>query len=164
MGQHGAHLGPVGPRWAQCWPHEPCYQGILLISHTAVDLKQGSHQQQRYQRFVDLLLLWSIVCLMTKKWFVHDDVIRMIQWYGVCCFLCDKSEQAVQPMLNHRRIFSVAFNYEQFYNNCSWFIPRHMFGKCTFNITIILPAIFSAMSWSQISLCQYYGAVQQRPR
>ena len=23
----GAHLGPVGPRWAPCWPHEPCYQG-----------------------------------------------------------------------------------------------------------------------------------------
>ena len=29
MGQHGAHLGPVGPRWAPCWPHGPCYQGIL---------------------------------------------------------------------------------------------------------------------------------------
>ena len=26
-GQHGAHLGPVGPRWAPCWPYEPCYQG-----------------------------------------------------------------------------------------------------------------------------------------
>ena len=27
---HGAnmgHLGPVGPRWAPRWPHEPCYQG-----------------------------------------------------------------------------------------------------------------------------------------
>ena len=24
---HGAHLGPVSPRWAPCWPHEPCYQG-----------------------------------------------------------------------------------------------------------------------------------------
>ena len=23
----GAHLGPVGPRWAPCWHHEPCYQG-----------------------------------------------------------------------------------------------------------------------------------------
>ena len=22
------HLGPVGPRWAPCWPHEPCYQGL----------------------------------------------------------------------------------------------------------------------------------------
>ena len=26
-GQQGAHLGPVSPRWAPCWPHEPCYQG-----------------------------------------------------------------------------------------------------------------------------------------
>ena len=24
-GQHGAHLGPTGPRWDPCWPHEPCY-------------------------------------------------------------------------------------------------------------------------------------------
>ena len=30
-GQHGAHLGPVGPRWAPCWPHEPCYQGCHFI-------------------------------------------------------------------------------------------------------------------------------------
>ena len=27
---HGAHLGPVGPRWAPCWPHQPCYQGNVL--------------------------------------------------------------------------------------------------------------------------------------
>ena len=27
-GQHGAHLGPTGPRWAQCWPHELCYLGM----------------------------------------------------------------------------------------------------------------------------------------
>ena len=27
-GQHGAHLGPVGPRWPPCWPHKPCYKGI----------------------------------------------------------------------------------------------------------------------------------------
>ena len=25
-GQHGAHLGPPGPRWAPRWPHEFCYQ------------------------------------------------------------------------------------------------------------------------------------------
>ena len=29
-GQHGAHLGPVGPRWAPCWPHEPRYLGSYL--------------------------------------------------------------------------------------------------------------------------------------
>ena len=27
-GKHGAHLGPVGPRWAPCWPREPYYQGL----------------------------------------------------------------------------------------------------------------------------------------
>ena len=26
-GQHGAHLGPTGPRWAPCWPHELCSLG-----------------------------------------------------------------------------------------------------------------------------------------
>ena len=26
-GQHAVHLGPVGPIWAPCWSHEPCYQG-----------------------------------------------------------------------------------------------------------------------------------------
>ena len=26
-GQHGGHLGPTGPRWAPCWPHELCYLG-----------------------------------------------------------------------------------------------------------------------------------------
>ena len=26
-GPHGANLDPVVPRWAPCWPHEPCYQG-----------------------------------------------------------------------------------------------------------------------------------------
>ena len=24
---HGAFLGPTGPRWAPCWPHDPCYLG-----------------------------------------------------------------------------------------------------------------------------------------
>ena len=31
-GQHGAHLGPTGPRWAPCWPHELCYLGYKPTS------------------------------------------------------------------------------------------------------------------------------------
>ena len=30
-GQHGAHLSPVGPRWAPCWPHYPCYQRSTVV-------------------------------------------------------------------------------------------------------------------------------------
>ena len=29
-GQHGVHLGPTGPRWAPCCPHESCYRGIWI--------------------------------------------------------------------------------------------------------------------------------------
>ena len=39
-GRHGTHLGPTGPRWAPCWPHEFCYLGtdasddmILTVNH-----------------------------------------------------------------------------------------------------------------------------------
>ena len=28
--KHRAHLGPTGPRWAPCWPYEPCYLGIVI--------------------------------------------------------------------------------------------------------------------------------------
>ena len=29
-GQHGAHLGPTGPRWAPCGSREPCYMGYSV--------------------------------------------------------------------------------------------------------------------------------------
>ena len=35
-GQHGAHLGPAGPRWAPCWPHEHCYLGRLTLLGTGL--------------------------------------------------------------------------------------------------------------------------------
>ena len=25
------NLGPIGPRWTPCWPHEPCYQGCAHL-------------------------------------------------------------------------------------------------------------------------------------
>ena len=37
-GQHGAHLGPIGPRWAPCWPHEVCYLGYHCRGTTNVFL------------------------------------------------------------------------------------------------------------------------------
>ena len=36
MGQHGAHLGPTGPRWAPCWPREHYLNQWWLTSATHV--------------------------------------------------------------------------------------------------------------------------------
>ena len=35
-GQHGAHLGPTGPRWAPSWPHELCYLGQYSLHNGLV--------------------------------------------------------------------------------------------------------------------------------
>ena len=50
MGPTWGHLGPTGPRWAPCWPHEPCYQGILgvyfsflCIKHTTGNIYTSKH-------------------------------------------------------------------------------------------------------------------------
>ena len=45
MGQHGAHLGPVGPKWAPCWPHEPHYQGCLVWLWWYLQEHQQEHVQ-----------------------------------------------------------------------------------------------------------------------
>ena len=42
-GQHGAHLGPVGPRWAPCWHHEPCYQGDSVACDNPREGSSGMH-------------------------------------------------------------------------------------------------------------------------
>ena len=44
-GLHGTHLGLTGPRWAPCWPHEPCYQGSYI----------------EYIKKLNFLIPWSII-------------------------------------------------------------------------------------------------------
>ena len=46
-GQHGAHLGPTGPSWAPCWPHESCYLGIASIDISFSDSTQEATQATR---------------------------------------------------------------------------------------------------------------------
>ena len=42
-GQNGAHLSPVGPKWAPYWPHEPCNQGSLPIHEIRIWLNHIDH-------------------------------------------------------------------------------------------------------------------------
>ena len=57
---HGANMGPtwgpVGPRWALCWPHEPCYQACY-VPHGKI--------QQQYQL---PQCFFSKVCFEFEHW------------------------------------------------------------------------------------------------
>ena len=43
MGPTRAHLGMKGPRWAPCWPHEPCYLGMYSLNSTEWALSPASN-------------------------------------------------------------------------------------------------------------------------
>ena len=72
-GQHGAHLGPVGPRWAPCWPHEPCYRGMR--SHPMCIYLPIHHSRASESG------LWKRVRMALYDWNMNDNV---------CIFRCYK--------------------------------------------------------------------------
>ena len=40
---HGANMGPTGPRWAPCWPHELCYLGVASKAMTHAFVHEASN-------------------------------------------------------------------------------------------------------------------------
>ena len=42
---YGVHLGPTGPKWAPCWPHEPCYLGYFC---TVSNIKLSIYYENNY--------------------------------------------------------------------------------------------------------------------
>ena len=57
--------GPVSPRWAPHWPHEPCYQGCVISQTT-----QHSHVCQLLW-----LSFWSWTTLSHAYWLPYDVII-----------------------------------------------------------------------------------------
>ena len=66
IARHGAHLGPTGPRWAPCWPHELFYLGRYhrtcnswVVSTTTLlsILRYASDSQLRF--FTDITIRCS---------------------------------------------------------------------------------------------------------
>ena len=47
MGPTWGHLGPTGPRWAPCWPHEPCYLGYGFTSKSHYEAKSNLNLYNR---------------------------------------------------------------------------------------------------------------------
>ena len=75
-GQHGAHLGPVGPRWAPCWRHEPCYQGCLFMAWLS---SLPGHQGKM------IGMVWVQHILGSRHVWVHYSLhcFNVSEWYGM---------------------------------------------------------------------------------
>ena len=93
-GQHGAHLGPVGPRWTLCWPHEPCYQGSYykykFNIHNGHNIRFVSEMYLAcwcvfyYICFCIYIYIWKIWCNLRSKRFVFiSQVVCYINFFYI---------------------------------------------------------------------------------
>ena len=67
-----AHLGPVGPRWAPCWPNEPCYLGPYK-PYSINSLSRGKLSDYCccHQHFKPLLSYVRPVFALHYKWYME---------------------------------------------------------------------------------------------
>ena len=80
-GQHGAHLGPTGPRWAPCWPHELCYLGIVPDQVTAQIAKAFGSTSMKYRSMSTRCRSNGLCCLDGKA--TKGNVSHYFVWYPV---------------------------------------------------------------------------------
>ena len=96
MGPTWAHLGPVGPRWAPCWTHEPCYQGMplgvtLLLScyELAYNIACMLQSHHRILLYMQCILSWlgSFVTAFADRAMTHFILSSMIFlfWQPLLC-------------------------------------------------------------------------------
>ena len=74
-GQHGSNLGPVGPRWAPCWPHEPCYQGSDAMLGTLLWVSKYTCRRTVWYRLSPCMILWlalrNVISLEIGRNMIH---------------------------------------------------------------------------------------------
>ena len=85
--QHGAHLGPVSPRWAPCWPHEPCYQGWCCFygcfDHHNGIANQGHFSMATHRHY----LRWIYPCVLLRfHCRIEIDHSYSLHWCSLCCY------------------------------------------------------------------------------
>ena len=88
--QHWAHLGPVGPKWAPCWPHEPCYQGCHYMNRCcprSVSPYGMAWPQCVTRIYISKQLIIGISCILWPFHFRSYFSLHIVQ-------LCSKSVHA----------------------------------------------------------------------
>ena len=98
---HGAHLGPTGPRWAPCWPHELCYLGIwpIMSSHLVFNISNALHfislvTQRMMFRIISYLVLYTRLFVKFSFYprpvlaFGYCRCLRLCVCVSVCLSVC----------------------------------------------------------------------------
>ena len=97
-GQHGAHLGPVGPRWAPFWPHEPCCRGTRQGAGKYIRHRHGNHCACRYLRYP----MWVMLLTQCQTRFFILPIIDFKIWLSYIARL-ESAWFDIQLQISRRR-------------------------------------------------------------
>ena len=117
---HGAHLGPVSPRWAPCFPHEPCYQGTYKTENR-VHQTVSDRQQLTTKSHVCCDLFWHRSCLfftrrIPSKW--RTRFIKILMSVNVT----NNQEHSCLPPFWSYRNYRLIFDRKRSQNISFWYI------------------------------------------
>ena len=94
-------LGPVGPRWAPCWPHEACYWGRLLPL-TSLEMTTATHPETKQRSLSQAILrlgerpqtaVWGI----PQSWRLYITLIGLTEVEG---WFVNRSSKIVRELAN----------------------------------------------------------------
>ena len=99
-GQHEAYLGPVGPRWASCRPHEPCCQGCLKEAQrtTPVALNISWWSNQDYVLSVSVAICAATRCESPARLCFILTCASWLLYFGTSCRIGNGGHRVSNPV------------------------------------------------------------------
>ena len=178
MGPTWAHLGPVGPRWAPCWPHEPCYQGMplgvtLLLSYyeLAYNIACMLQSHHRILLYMQCILSWlgSFVTAFADRAMTHFILSSMIFSFDSPFCVCMTLPWEGWSVLNSQSYFDEMFLLHKalwMTSSCSQiisipplpckdyhFVPWYQNSRKTIHVSIKITAIIQCNIHCRFAFC-----------
>ena len=134
-GLHGAHLGPVGPRRASCWPHKACYRGrYMLRINMSMEMKNTTRIFQSNSVLLRGKSCWHIwqpgfIYAISRMMYTLDYMFHTVYIYYLIshwCCICYGSYSIKLHVVMWRNVTEVSNHLVQ----CEHRWTKHRFYMC----------------------------------
>ena len=156
-GQHGDHLGPIGPGWAPCWPHVTCsldHSAHLSMPKYLTMFSNNSGMNAvnlPWWLFSNCVYLWrNIVQLRThfENWITETQICisertQFVKWILQCFFTWLRHSWKSNVNWSTRDRITTSQNYSIYIHWASWRKP----------ILCVLEKVGQCYSMDQLRAC-----------
>ena len=117
-GQHGAHLGPTGPRWAPCWLHERCYLGENVMMMMMMRRRRRRRRKKSYwcRGKVNFGASVTKMHAHSRFSFLYTSVLPHSCWYYKCRVELKMEKYKIfAQLISYRNTLGIKFTHTTLY-------------------------------------------------